>query len=356
MKRLVWTCAFCAAAIVGAFTASGASSSVSPGEAGISAHVTLTSLDFSPVKKPKVALIPHDAAAGLKKIVPKLDSFTSTQIEVEVKNGRAGVYDVVVTPRDKGVAPVTLPDTFTLIVPQPASLDPTSGPWKTQLTIHGAAFGTPRGRVLIGGKNAAVKSWTDDTIRVQVPPRIATGPQPVVVKNKAGDSDGALTFDCTGAPPKPGASGAGDEYVRADLSGFGHFEATNAKAAGFNVAWDDAAQQLTFGGSSNTGKGVPNLVISTLPLDVNRAKPFDIGLFPAPPYATIATIGYTDAKYKYHTASLALQGAALTITVDSWDGTFLTGRFSGTMVDVSTGLPPIAVTNGEFKTRRVTGH
>jgi hypothetical protein len=346
-----------AATIVGALAASAGPASVTPLEAGISAHVALTSLDFTPVKKPKVALLPHDAAAGLKKVVPKIVSFTSTQIDVEVTKGLAGVYDVVVTPRDKGVAPETLPNTLTIVVPHPASLDPTSGPWKTLLTIHGADFGTPRGRVTIGGKNAAVKHWTDDTIRVMVPPRIATGPQPVVVKNKAGDSDGSPTFDCTGAPPKPGPHEA-DEWIRADLSGKGHFEATNAKTGGFYVTYDDSKQQLTFGGTSQPTLGAPNVYISMLPLDVTRAVPYDVGLSPNPPVTTIATCGYGEAKpvAALHVASLGATGASLTITITGWDGTFLDGTFSGTLVDLVGGTAPIVVTNGQFRTRRVTGH
>jgi hypothetical protein len=356
MKSWMKSSACVAAAMVGAFTASAVPPSVTPSEGGISAQVALGRLGFTPVKKPKVQFVPHAGENGLKPVNPKLVSFTSTSIEVEVTKGLAGVYDVVVTPRDKGVAPVTLADTFTLLAPQPASVDPTSGPWKSLVTIHGSAFGTPRGHVTIGGKNAAVKKWTDDTIRAQVPPNIGTGPQPVVVKNKAGASDGALTFDCTGKPPKPGASGAGDEYIRADLAGKGHFEATNAKQASFNVAWDDAHSQLTFGGVSQPSKGVPSLIISTLPLDVTRPTPFDIGLLPNYPAATIATLGYTDPTFHFFTATAGATGAALTVTVDAWDGTFLTGHFSGTLVDLTGGSPSIVVTNGEFKTRRVTGH
>jgi len=346
------------AAVVGALTASGVDLSVTPSGGGISAHVALTSLGFTPVKKPKVRLMPHDAAAGLKPVNPKVLSFSSTQIDVEVTKGLAGVYDVVVTPRDKGVAPVTLPETLTIVVPHPASLVPTSGPWKTLLTIHGADFGTPRGKVTIGGKNAAVKLWTDDKIRVMVPPRIATGPQPVVVKNKAGASDGALTFDCTGAPPKPNAAGPNDEFIRADLSGHGRYEATNAKLAGFSVTWDDQHQQLTFGGTVQQATAFKTLLISTLPLDVTRPKPFDIHLAVQQPYLTIATLTYQEVipSFVFYSATFGGPGASLTVTVNSWDGTFLEGTFSGTMIDPAGVKPPVIVTNGEFKTRRVTGH
>jgi len=345
--------ALVAGAALGALAAGG---TVTPSSGGISAHATLGDLGFTPTKKPKVKFVPHAGQTITKPVNPKVESFTSSTVVVQVTTGAAGVYDVVVTPRERGVPAVTLADTFTLVVPHPTSLDPTAGPWKTSLVVHGTAFGTPKGKVTIGGKNAAVRSWGDKQIRVLVPTRLATGAQSVVVKNKAGASDGALTFDCTGAPPKPNAAGPNDEYIRADLSGKPHFEATNAKLAAFSVTWDDAAKQLTFGGVQNPTKGVPSLYISTLPLDVTRAKPFDIGLTFVPPSGSLATLGYTDSTYKLHTAATAVPSAALTVTIDSWDGTFLVGRFHGTLIDLVGGTAPIEVTNGEFKTRRVTGH
>jgi hypothetical protein len=178
------------------------------------------------------------------------------------------------------------------------------------------------------------------------------------VKNKAGASDGTLTFDCTGAPPKPNAAGPNDEFIRADLSGHGHYEATNAKLAGFSVTWDDQHQQLTFGGTVQQATAFKTLLISTLPLDVTRPKPFDIHLAAQQPYLTIATLTYQEVipSFVLYSATFGGPGASLTVTVNSWDGTFLEGTFSGTMIDPAGVKPPVIVTNGEFKTRRVTGH
>jgi hypothetical protein len=95
-----------------------------------------------------------------------------------------------------------------------------------------------------------------------------------------------------------------------------------------------------------------------LPLDVSRAVPYDVGLSPAPPVTTIATLNFGEAKpaVVLHTASLGAPGASLTVTITGWDGTFLDGTFSGTLVDLAGGTSPIVVTNGSFRTRRVTGH
>jgi len=354
MRTIRWGLALVVAAAV---AADARPPSVNPEQAGISARVALTQLGFSPVKKPKVKFVPHAGQTITKSVGPKVLSFTSTEIDVQVTSGLAGVYDVLVTPRDKGVAPVTLPDTFTLLAPEPASVDPTSGPWKTLVTIHGADFGAPKGKVTIGGKNAAVRHWADDTIRCLVPTRLAAGDCPVVVKNKAGASDGSLVFQCEGKPPKPGTKQA-DEWIRADLSGKGHFACDNATPS-FVVAWNPTNAQLTFGGTSQPLKGFPDLDISILPLDVTLPMPYDITTSPQPPLASLATLQYTEnatSGVAIHTASLGAVGSSLTVTITAWDGTFLDGTFTGTLVDTTGKTSPIVVTNGVFRTRRETGH
>jgi hypothetical protein len=343
-------------ATVFGLSARGSPPSVSPGSGGISQTVALTQFGFSPVKKPKVQLVPHAGTTGLKPVGLKVTTFSASEIDGQVTAGLAGTYDVVVRPTDKGASPVTLPDTFTIVLPAPAMTDPTTGPAGTVVTIHGSKFGDVKGKVTIGGKKAKVKSWGDDTIVVVVP-KAAPGDQPVVVTNKAGSSDGSLKFDVTSSAPS-GGGGKGDEYLRADLSGKGHFEANNGKP-GFVVSWNDANSHLTFGGTSQPTKGYPDLDISIVPLDVTLPMPYHIGLSPNPPVNALATLSYTEATpaVKIHSASLGNPGSALDIVVTGWDGTFLEGTFTATLVEAGAGgSAPITVTNGAFRVRRATGH
>ncbi len=355
MKRIwAWTAAILAAA---AFAAAARPPSVAPGGGGPGIGVTLTQLGFSPVKKPKVQFAPQAGQTIAKTFTAKVVSFTSTEIDVLAPGAPAGTYDVVVTPKDKGVAPVTL-DPFTMSVPKPTSVDPTSGPWKTVVTIQGTEFGAVKGKVTIGGKNAKVTHWSDTSITAVVPTHCPSGEQPVVVSDKAGASDGALMFDCTGAPP-PSGTAKFDEFLSADLSGKGHFECTNAKSTGFIVSWNPSNSQLTFGGTSQPTKGFPDLDVSILPLDVTKPTPYDVSLSPTQQVAALATLQYTETTSSgvvLHTASLGATGSSLDITITGWDGTFLTGTFTGTLVDVAGKTSPILVTNGQFRTRDVTGH
>src|SRR5262245_50801819 len=105
--------AFAAAltAAVLSLTARAIDPSVAPNFGGIGQSVALTQLGFSPVKKPKVKLVPHFADSGLKPAGMKVTAFTETKIDATVTGGRAGEYDVTVKPGEKGGATVTLPDT-----------------------------------------------------------------------------------------------------------------------------------------------------------------------------------------------------------------------------------------------------
>lgn len=354
-RHLLSTAAVVAASIFSLQTLA-AAPTVTPSSGGISQPVTLTSFGGALVKKPKVELVPHAGQAGLKPSNLKVVNFSAAQIGAQVTSGLAGVYDVIVTPKDRGAVPVTLPDTFTILVPAPASVDPTSGAGNATVTIHGSRFGDAKSKVTIGGAKAKVKSWTADTIVVLVPKHAPSGPQPVVVTNKAGSSDGTLLFTATG-----GSSGGGtaDEFLRADLSGRGHFDATNANPKGFSVTYSPQnGEQLTFAGTTQPTKGYPDLVISILPLNVARVTPYDIGTVPILPAFTIATLTYSEIKppsVKIFLASAGNPGSDLKITITGWDGTFLEGTFTGTVVDGTGGsAPPIVVTNGQFRTRRAT--
>ena len=88
------------------------------------------------------------------------------------------------------------------------------------------------------------------------------------------------------------------------------------------------------------------------PFEPGRAAPYTIDRFPMAPSPTIAVTTYTQSGTLLHIASAGNDGSLLTVDVTSWDGTFLTGRFHGTLVDgVSGGAQPIDVTNGEFRVR-----
>jgi hypothetical protein len=148
-------------------------------------------------------------------------------------------------------------------------------------------------------------------------------------------------------------------YVRADISGKGHFEVkVGGTPVGLNTVWTPANAQFTFGGTSKPTSGVPTFFISTLPLDLTLARPFHIGLSPNPPVNAIATMGYTDVgpAFTSYSAGFGLPGAALDLVITGWDGTYIEGTFTGTMIDLATGKPPLVVTNGQFRVKLQTGH
>ena len=360
-KTLVGAAAIAACAVLSAAPLRAVDISVQPNQGGIGQNVTLQSFDFAPVKKPRVRLVPHPEQTATKPVWAKVTEFTDSAIELDLTKGAAGVYDVVVVPKDRGVEEVTLSQPFTILAPAPETALPGNGPAGTEVTIHGAYFGPSKGKVTIGGKKAKVKSWADDAIVVVISKKAPAGEQPVVVTNKAGASTVPLSFDVADSGQGGGGGGGGgggssDLYFRADLSDRGKFDLTNPDSAEFGAAWDQVSGQLMLRGTTDTFDGLPSLELTINGFVPEGPFPFVVGLEPSPPDLRVAFMQYSEGDEipTFYLAGFGMPGAALTVTIASWDGTILTGTFSGTLVDPQGALPPIVVTNGMFRVRILT--
>lgn len=334
-----WTlAAVCAAAAsVGSLLVHAVTLSVSPTEGGIGQNVSLVNFGFVPVKRPKVTLVPRPEQTARRRVVPKLLSFNDAQIDVQVVSGVAGVYDVLVTPRDRGVAAVTLPEPFTILLPEPTSVEPANGPGNVPVAILGSKFGTFRGRVTIGGRVARVTRWLADRIEVVVPKRLKPGAQPIVVTNRAGKSTAPLAFTVDG-----GTTGGASRLFKYDL-GTTHFETTNQDGLYFNATHN--VSQDFFG----VGASVPPTAVPSLGLNINNPvfatpMPYDVTTTPSATGTVTATYAAGGAVYM----ASGLNG--FTITITGYADGVIEGLFSGEMSIVAGGGPsPIFITNGQFK-------
>ena len=354
---LVGAAAFAVCAVFSVGTLRAVDVSVFPNSGGIGQEFDLRSFGFTPVKKPRVRLVPHPDQPATKSVWVEVDLVEADRIAVTLRKGAAGVYDVVVVPKDRGVEDVTLPQPFTILLPVVDGTDPPSGAGGTEVTIHGSLFGPSKGKVTIGGKKAKVTSWSDDTIVVVVSKKAPVGDQPVVVVNKAGASTTALTFSVAESAPGGGGGGGGGggdgtaQYLRADLSGRPRLDVTDADPLAINVFWEQFGGQVMFGGTPDTTTSYPALTINIGGLDPGRATPYSIGLLPDQSSLASASMNYVEDGTVIYLAQFGFEGVSLTVTVTGWDGTFFTGTFSGTLVDPGGVAAPITVTNGQFRVR-----
>ncbi len=120
----------------------------------------------------------------------KVANWTDTAITAVItKAPPPGVYDLVVTLKEpKGAAPIIMPDPFTIMAPDRASVVPDSGVAGTAVTISGNFFSSKKGKVYLGDQSCKVSSWSMDTITFVVPKKLAPGLYDVTVSNKL-DSD-----------------------------------------------------------------------------------------------------------------------------------------------------------------------
>ena len=123
-------------------------------------------------------------------------NWESAKIQVKVPEGATTGSVVVTTAGGKSSAGVS----FTVTIPAPviSSLDPSSGPVNTQVTIDGANFGSS-GTVTFNGTTASTTSWDTDEIETSVPSGATTGP--VVVTTSGGQSSTGVTFTVTVPAP-----------------------------------------------------------------------------------------------------------------------------------------------------------
>jgi hypothetical protein len=93
-------------------------------------------------------------------------------------------------------------------------------------------------------------------------------------------------------------------------------------------------------------------------IDLSQPRPFHIGLEPNPPVLALATLTYVEQSTDVSPfmAAPGVTGASLDMVVTGWDGTYVEGTFTATLVDQNpAGAPPIGVTNGRFRVKAVTG-
>jgi hypothetical protein len=110
------------------------------------------------------------------------------------------LYGVVVTPKGKGVDPITEPGGFTVKPPEI-----TGGPYHGEpgatITVTGNFFGTKKGKVYIGTTSCKVVNWNMDPIigasavTFVVSTKLANGPTSLRVTNQMGSVTANFTVD-----------------------------------------------------------------------------------------------------------------------------------------------------------------
>ena len=342
MRAAKWCGAGVALVALAATTAllagAGVTSTASSGTIGT--NVSFANYLFVPVKAPKVTLAPHVAMPGLKSYALKVLHFSASQIDTQVVKGLAGEYDVVITPKEKGVAAVTVDGTFTIELPQPATVVPSSGAVNVPVVIHGTMFGVKKGKVTIGGKSAKVVSWADDQITVIVPKKTPAGAQPVLVMGKTGNAATTLTYTV-------GTSGGGSgEYLRADFAPGGHFEVTQRSVLNFRADYSISGGVLSINGVNGlAGKG--NFSVTAAFLDLTHALPVTLTPSTLPSDGGIASTAFVliDGGVTVYGP-----GPDYSMTITSYAGGILTGTFAGSLARSSgAGAVAIQFASGEFR-------
>lgn len=135
--------------------------------------------------KPKVWI---SSAEAPKKRALKVLAFTDAQLTVEVKSGIPGDFDLTVQPKGKGLAALVATDVVRVLAPQFEEPNPPAAAPGDLVTLSGLggldAFGTKPGKVRVGGKPAAVESWTAGEVIFAMPAKLANGLYAVEVTNK----------------------------------------------------------------------------------------------------------------------------------------------------------------------------
>jgi hypothetical protein len=128
-----------------------------------------------------------------------VSSWSATSVACTVNKAlRAGRYNVTLKP--PGGTAITLPQAFEVMRPQVLSAAPASAGKGASVTLQGLYFGRLKGKITLGGKSCALTRWTMDgatgvsTATFKVPTKAATGDQPLILKDKAGNTAQTFTF------------------------------------------------------------------------------------------------------------------------------------------------------------------
>ena len=242
-------------------------------------------------------------------------SWDTDEIETSVPSGATTGAVVVTTSGGQSSTGVT----FTVTTPAPSisSLDPTSGPVNTTVTIEGSNFGSS-GTVTFNGTTASTSSWGSAEIETTVPSGATTGP---VVVTTGGQSSRGVTFTVTTpAPsisrldPSSGLIGAG---VTIEGSNFGTstgtvtFNGTTASTS----RWGTAEIETTVPSGATSG----NVVVTTSGGQASAGVAFTVN---------VPSISRLDP-------SSGLIGASVTIEGSNFGSSAGTVTFNGTTASTS---------------------
>jgi hypothetical protein len=178
-------------------------SSVAPSEGANGTTLLLDGAGFG-AKPAAVRLL--DAATG-KRVPLKLVTWSDTHVEAQLrKSAPAGLRDVELLRKPKGLAPLVASAAFTVRAPAPQSVAPAVTVAKSQVTLTGQFFGAKKGKLRVGGLPAKVLAWSDTSISFVVPKAAAGGVRDVSVLNGSGQGTLASALVVQGAVV-PGGKG-----------------------------------------------------------------------------------------------------------------------------------------------------
>ena len=175
-------------------------------------------------------------------------------------------------------------DTVTVHGVGALSIDPTSGPVGTSVTIMGSGFGTIQGTVTFGGIAAGITSWSDTRVVVEVPAGLTSGALSVVL-TVGGQPITVGTFTVT-TPPGPGPtitslspdSGIVTRWVTITGMGFGAsqgastvtFNGTPVSSGGI-ISWSDTVIEARVPAGASSGP-----VVVTVGENMSNGFPFTV--------------------------------------------------------------------------------
>jgi hypothetical protein len=148
--------------------------SVSPDEGTIGTEIEIYGSGFG-TKKNKILI-----GTTALKVLQWTDGWIRASL---IKALAPGLYDLTIQP--KGASSILLEGAFTVKVPEILSVEPGTGSFNEEITIHGFFFGNKRGKVTLGGKNCRIKSWTSE-IHFVVPRGLSAGTYELKITNGVG--------------------------------------------------------------------------------------------------------------------------------------------------------------------------
>ncbi len=128
-----------------------------------------------------------------------VSSWSATSVVCTLNKAlRAARYNVTLKPPSG--ASITLSQAFEVMRPQVLSAAPASAGKGASVTLQGLYFGKLKGKITLGGKSCALTRWSMDaatgvsTATFKVPTKAASGAQPLVLTDKAGNAAAVVAY------------------------------------------------------------------------------------------------------------------------------------------------------------------